>query len=504
MPRYVQGVKVNKDVPPKAKIKVGHFFRKNSQGDNDVYRRLTYFDSDLGYTRSCGSKKIGAIPGSSTDLKLLIPLTTYEAQTKGKHRALGRMSVLVDLMSLDFRELGKIQYPLHIAIDGITLARLGNNTTAESTAAWFVHNRQFMEKRWGRDYPATDISKETIIRLISLIEASNFRSFYKEFVLPFTPVGNYDEPLVVAGDGQCIKATRSNRLNEDGKKTRPATAVSIFCTESGLYFDQLLVPGKTNEIPAFQELISDLDLVNCVVTLDAGHCFAETCRRIMCDARADYVISLKENQPTLHEAVLKIFGDGKYTEEGEYADKKAKHGRKDYRRIRIAPASLLGNRNKTWREWHGLLSGVLVEAYRKSTNAVTGEVTEGCRYFISSFSPERKDVLRHCARAVRHHWLIEEGHHCLDVDFNQDHIQAKNRTFIHNSTLLNKLAMAATTQFLKAHPGKRKTSLATQLKSQCQSAEVAAATLDWFVLESYKKKLAKEAQEQPLTKGSPV
>ena len=55
MPRFVQGVEVNKEIPVNAEIKVGHFYRKNSYGDTDVFRRLTYWDPDTGYTTSCGS-----------------------------------------------------------------------------------------------------------------------------------------------------------------------------------------------------------------------------------------------------------------------------------------------------------------------------------------------------------------------------------------------------------------------------------------------------------------
>lgn len=106
-------------------------------------------------------------------------------------------------------------------------------------------------------------------------------------------------------------------------------------------------------------------------------------------------------------------------------------------------------------------------------------------------------------RSVRLHWGIEEGHHCLDVDFYQDMMQCKNREFLENNILLNKLAMAATTLFAKENPGKRKKpmSLACRLKSQSRP-EIAAETLDWFVYKSLRLKTDKAANGQPLTVGS--
>ena len=217
-----------------------------------------------------------------------------------------------------------------------------------------IKNFDFFEKRWGNSYPKTDISKETIIRLLSLIKPDSFKTFYKSFVMPFMAEADYDDPEVVAGDGQCVRATRSSKVGSDGKKARPATAVSLYSTSSGLYFEQVLVPNKTNEIPALRDLLTKLDLSSCIITLDAGHCFAETCETIMTKARADYVISLKDNQRNLREAVETKFKAGEFTEEKEFTEPVA-HGRKDYRRIRIMPASVLGTKNKAWNEWHGLL-----------------------------------------------------------------------------------------------------------------------------------------------------
>ena len=147
MPRFVQGVEVNKEIPVNAEIKVGHFYRKNSYGDTDVFRRLTYWDPDTGYTTSCGSKKIGVLAGDSKkrDLKKLIPIAEYEKRQRKKPSE-GIDNVL-DLSRLEFRQEAKVRYPLHIAVDGILLARLGGCVSCETTAQWISDHRDFFEKR---------------------------------------------------------------------------------------------------------------------------------------------------------------------------------------------------------------------------------------------------------------------------------------------------------------------------------------------------------------------
>ena len=73
-------------------------------GDTDVFRRLTYWDPDTGYTTSCGSKKIGVLAGDSKkrDLKKLIPIAEYEKRQRKKPSE-GIDNVL-DLSRLEFRQ----------------------------------------------------------------------------------------------------------------------------------------------------------------------------------------------------------------------------------------------------------------------------------------------------------------------------------------------------------------------------------------------------------------
>jgi hypothetical protein len=63
---------------------------------------------------------------------------------------------------------------------------------------------------------------------------------------------------------------------------------------------QMAVPDKTNEIPCAKTLLAPLDLNGAVVTADALHTQHETARYIVEDKGADYLFTVKENQPTLY------------------------------------------------------------------------------------------------------------------------------------------------------------------------------------------------------------
>jgi predicted transposase YbfD/YdcC len=61
---------------------------------------------------------------------------------------------------------------------------------------------------------------------------------------------------------------------------------------------QLAVDEKTNEIPKLPQLLDPLPLAGTVVTADALHTL-ETARYLVETKKADYLFTVKDNQPTL-------------------------------------------------------------------------------------------------------------------------------------------------------------------------------------------------------------
>jgi predicted transposase YbfD/YdcC len=96
---------------------------------------------------------------------------------------------------------------------------------------------------------------------------------------------------------------------------------------------------KSNEITAIPELLGMLDLSDATVSIDAG-CQKKIAEAIV-DAKADYVLILKDNQPTLHQQVRDFFesaqADGwrdRRHDEHETVD--GEHGRIETRRVVVS------------------------------------------------------------------------------------------------------------------------------------------------------------------------
>ena len=95
----------------------------------------------------------------------------------------------------------------------------------------------------------------------------------------------------------------------DGKEPRHGSGASILTAvtvPSQHYLGSAVVDEKTNEIPvAQQELIPPLDLEDRFVSLDALHTQDETARKVVMEAGGHYLLTVKNNQPTLRANIEK-------------------------------------------------------------------------------------------------------------------------------------------------------------------------------------------------------
>jgi predicted transposase YbfD/YdcC len=183
-------------------------------------------------------------------------------------------------------------------------------------------------------------------------------------------------------------------------------------------------------------LLELLDLQGAVVTIDAMGCQTKIARAIR-DAGADYVLAVKDNQPTLHAALIDAFVAHA---EADYADPALRrwttvgrgHGRDERREYFCTdvPAAL-----KASEAWADVASIGMVLRSR----AVAGQTTEELSYYISSRPPKVKAF----AAAVRGHWGIENRvHWILDVTFAEDKSRVRSDHGPENLAMLRRLALS--------------------------------------------------------------
>jgi predicted transposase YbfD/YdcC len=161
---------------------------------------------------------------------------------------------------------------------------------------------------------------------------------------------------VVAIDGKTLR-----RTGDRGRGLGAVHLVSAWATANGLTLGQVAAEAKSNEITAIPQLLELLDLRDCVITIDAAGCQRDIAAKIV-DRGADYVLAVKDNQPTLHAQVADYFlrqfdtdnADGKVR---RHRQVERGHGRTETREafVAAAPKALRGTGL-----WVGLASIVLV------------------------------------------------------------------------------------------------------------------------------------------------
>jgi len=104
-------------------------------------------------------------------------------------------------------------------------------------------------------------------------------------------------------------APKDELIAMDGKEPKHGGGQSVLtavCVPSQYYLASGIVDTKTNEIPVARQLFKDLDLKGRLVSLDALHTQAQTARDLVLEAGADYLLTAKDNQPTVHQTIEKL------------------------------------------------------------------------------------------------------------------------------------------------------------------------------------------------------
>lgn len=99
----------------------------------------------------------------------------------------------------------------------------------------------------------------------------------------------------IAIDGKSLRGT-------GGIDERAQMLVAAYEHRTGIVLKQLVVPQETNEQKAALLLLKGWVLTGRVITADALHCQQETCQLIT-DSGGHYVLPVKDNQPTLLNAI---------------------------------------------------------------------------------------------------------------------------------------------------------------------------------------------------------
>ena len=285
--------------------------------------------------------------------------------------------------------------------------------------------------------PRKDVFRRVLMTLKPAAFQACFASWLRSLRAEAVAETGVEQP-VLAVDGKTLR-----RSHDHVKGLGALHSVSVWASEYGLSLGQVACAEKSNEITAIPELLRLVDIKGAIVTIDAMGTQKAIAEEIIAGG-ADYVLALKGNQETLHQAVIDHIDEeleGDLANAREYVTTEKGHGREEtrtYLQLPI-PEGLPG-----CKVWKGLKSIGLVT----SRSLRNGKEAIEIRYYLSSLG---MDVKRF-ARAVRDHWAIENScHWTLDMTFGEDQSRTRERTLRENFAWLNRFVLS----LLKQHPGRQ-------------------------------------------------
>lgn len=243
--------------------------------------------------------------------------------------------------------------------------------------------------------------------------------------------------LSAVGRHIAVDGKTSRRSFDFGKEQPAIHTVSAWLSDEGLVLGQFKTREKSNEITAIPELLKMIDLRSATVTVDALGCQTEIAEEIVAGG-GDYLLAVKENQPTLHADIQEAFEDAVRTPRQpmdpplaveRWLDTTKGHGR-------IEERTLLVCRDLSWittrQRWSGLAFVARMESTR--TDVRTGRSSTEHRYFIGSDSGATCERI---GQLIRRHWGIEnELHWVLDMAFREDEARHRARNCAANFSTL--------------------------------------------------------------------
>lgn len=271
-------------------------------------------------------------------------------------------------------------------------------------------------------------SHDTFGRVFAALDPKELQEAFRFWVASLVEVSKGE---VVAIDGKTLR-----RSFRDAGNKAFVHMVSAWAAQNRVVLGQLKTDAKSNEITAIPKLLELLKLKGATVTIDAMGCQKDIAAKIV-SKEADYMLAVKDNQPTLLADVKAAFAAATERDDHDsivdFAETTDKgHGRTETRRCLTCWELSELSRPEDWPE---VATVVMVELERTTRDKTSVER----RYFISS---KKRLAAKTALSTVRAHWGIENSlHWVLDMAFREDDCRVRSGNAAENFAVLRHFTM---------------------------------------------------------------
>jgi predicted transposase YbfD/YdcC len=299
----------------------------------------------------------------------------------------------------DFRKSKGKRHPLAAILGLACAAALGGARSLTAISQWGrEHNQTVLAHLGFSHFPGPCVA--TLHRTFSRLDVQALEKALTEWLQMVLGVKGG-----LALDGKTLRGSRT----ESGDVVQ---LLAAFAQVVGVVLAEQAISGR-DELEAALALLQGLDLHGWIVTGDARLTNKALAQQVI-DHHGDYVLVVKDNQPTLREDIVTLFTEPRVVAETiTTAQTITLHGQRIEVRTLQASSALVD-----YCDWPGLQQ--VFRRERHVTHKKTGTATHEVEFGITSLPPTQAHAQRIAALA-RGHWSIENRLHWVrDVDFDED------------------------------------------------------------------------------------
>jgi predicted transposase YbfD/YdcC len=328
------------------------------------------------------------------------------------------------------------RYPLRSVVVISLMAVVCGCDDAEAMEAWGRANESWLEGFLSLPHGAP--TQDVFLSVFAALDPKAFEAVLRSWAALLR------SRLVAMGKHIAVDGKTSRRSFDRAADQGPLHTVTAFLSGSGLVLGATKTERKSNEITAIPELLRLIDLRGATVTIDAMGCQTEIAQTIV-EGGGNYLLAVKENQPTLHQEVVETFteaADGRKRTIDEqprpqvetFEEVEKGHGRIETRNTILC-------RDLAWvstaDRWKAI--AFIAVVLRERTVLATGTTSTERAYYIGS--DPTADV-QQVAKGIRQHWAIENGlHWVMDLGFREDEARHRAGNAAQNMTTLRHFAL---------------------------------------------------------------
>lgn len=262
-----------------------------------------------------------------------------------------------------------------------------------------------------------------LLCLLKMIKPDSMNRCFMEWISSILPEDRND--TVISLDGKTIRSTAKKESMKN-----PLHIISAQIAGTGMTLAQKTVENKSNEIPAVQKLLEEMDIAGCMIVADALNCQKKTAE-IIVSKGADYMLDAKDNQRNLKNEIKE------YIDDDDLRAKMDTAGTSEKSRDRIETRTAYCTHDTGWmsygKEWKNI---ACIGAVHLQVESPKGRSDEW-HYYISSRRLTAEEMLR----TARAEWSVETMHWLLDVHFGEDFCRIIDENTQQNLNILRKAAL---------------------------------------------------------------